>query len=192
MTRIAPVAALAALAFATAARAENVDHPAYLSWAGKPAGTRIVMRSRTEAKGRILTTTTTTTLRSVLADRVKLESSRVSDATGTVSESPLEQHDQYRLFPLMGNTKKEQVGKPTGAIATGEETLEVGDRSFKAVWYDTEGAGDGGLKLKTRTWICDDAPGRLLKSVTSIPTAGTTVTVEMIELDVPEAEKPEK
>lgn len=191
MTRLAAILPVLILAAAPppAAAAEEVDHPSYVSWARSPVGTRIVMRSRTESGANVLTTTTTTTLRAVLPDLAWLEVQRVSDATGSVIESPPEEHLLRRPFPLFGGTKKEDVGKPVGAIARGEEALKVGDREFKAVWYDTKGVGDGGLKLTTRTWICDDAPGRLLKSVTRIPAAGTTITVEMIELVVPEADE---
>lgn len=194
MTRLAAILPVLILAAAPppAAAAEEVDHPSYVSWARSPVGTRIVMRSRTESGANVLTTTTTTTLRAVLPDLARLEVQRVSDATGSVIESPPEEYLLRRPFPLFGATKKEDVGKPVGAIARGEEALKVGDREFKAVWYDTQGVGDGGLKLTTRTWICDDAPGRLLKSVTRIPAAGATVTVEMIELAVPEADAPAK
>ncbi len=179
------IALIPALTTATAA-AEEVDHPAYTSWARVPAGTRIVMRSRTESKASVLTTTTTTTLRAVLPDLARLEVRRVSDATGSVIESAPEEYLLRRPFPLFGGVKKEDVGKPPGAIARGEETLKVGDREFQAAWYDTNGVGDGGLKLTTRTWLCNDVPGRLLKSVVRIPDADTTVTVEMSELTVPE------
>lgn len=131
------VSALAlALAAATAA-AEEVDHPAYTSWSRVPAGTRIVTRSRTASKGSVLTTTTTTTLKAVLPDLARLEVQRVSDATGSVIESPPEEYLLRRPFPLFGGAKKEDVGKPVGSVARGEETLKVGDREFKAVWYDT-------------------------------------------------------
>ncbi|WP_165070739.1 hypothetical protein [Paludisphaera rhizosphaerae] len=176
----------ALVAVAPTANAENVDHPTYLSWAKQPLGTRVVTRSRSESKGGVLTTTTTTTLKAVKPEKVVLETLKVSDATGSLVESPPERRDQYRLFPLIGKMRKEDVGKPTDALAQGEEKLTVSGREFKAIWFDTKGVGDGGLKWTARTWMSDDVPGRLLKSVTRYADAGVTVTVEAVEIGGPE------
>ena len=169
--------------------AENVDHPAYLSWARHPVGTTIVVRSQTESKARILTTTTTSILKEIKPEKVILEILKVSDATEGLIKSPPERLEQYRLFPLLGKTKKEDVGKPTGAIAQGEEVLKVDGKDYKSVWFDTKGKGEGGMVWTSRIWMSDDVPGRLLKSVTNFPTAGTTVTVELLELQTPEPAK---
>lgn len=192
MTR--PTASLlAALSLACAAAAapaaENVDHPAYLSWAKHPVGTTIVMRSETASKTRTLTTTTTSTLTGLKPDKAIIEVAKVSDATDGLIKSPVETREQFRIFPLFGKTKKEDIGKPVGAIAQGEETLTLAGREFKAVWFDTKGKGEGGLEWTTRTWMSDEVPDRLLKSVTNMPGAGTTVTVQLMEFDVPAAKK---
>jgi len=80
--RLAPIVATCALAvIVTAATAEEVDHPAYLSWSRCPVGTSVMFRSLTEAKGNTITTTTTT-LKQLKPDAAVLEIRKVSDATG--------------------------------------------------------------------------------------------------------------
>ena len=68
---------------------------------------------------------------------------------------------------------------------TGEETLELAGRTIPAVWFDTRTKGDGGLDVLTRTWMADNVPGRLVKSVTRIPKAKTVVTVELTDWSRP-------
>lgn len=182
-SRLAPIA-LACL-LAPPAAAEEVDHPAYLSWSRHPVGTAIVMRSRSTSPARTLTTTTTTTLHELKPDEAVLRVVRESDATEGLIRSPVETRRLFRRFPLFGAAKKEDVGRPVGAIDRGEETIAVAGREYRAVWFDTKGKGDGGLEWTTRTWMSDEVPDRLLKSVTRFPAADTTVTVEMIDLRPP-------
>ena len=164
---------------ATSAWAEDVDHPSYTSWADQPVGTVIKLRSATNSNGHVLTTTTTTTLQELLPDKAVFAVQRVSDATGTLVESAPERYELIRKFPLFPGVKRENIGKPTGASAFGEETLELAGRTIPAVWFETKAKGDGGVDLFTRTWMADNVPGRLVKSVTRIPQARTVVTVEL-------------
>lgn len=178
------LAAWMTLILAWSASAEEVEHPTYKSWAGHPLGTSVTIRTLTANPASTLTTTTTTTLRALKPDRVVLEIRRVSDATGTKVEHALETYDQRRMFPLLPGVKKEDIGKPIKPIATGEETLKVGDREIKASWSDSKGQSEAG-DTTTRTWMSDEVPGRIVKVVTKIPKASTTITRELIELKTP-------
>ena len=181
------LAALTLVAPAGLVHADEVDHPAYLSWAKQPAGTRITLRSLTDSNGHVLTTTTTTTLKQYKPDRAVFEVQRVSDATGKEVVSNPEPYQLVRRFPLFPGVQRADIGKPTGAIAQGEEDLQLAGHDFHAVWFDTQTKGDGGLDVFTRTWMSDDAPGRLVKSVTRIPQARTVVTVELVDWTQPAA-----
>src|SRR5262249_60435994 len=130
---------------AAAAVAEEVDHPAYLSWASRPVGTAVTLRSLTVSGSNIITTTTTTTLKQLKSDKAVLEIRRVSDATGTRVENRPEIYEQQRKFPLFPGVKKEDIGKPLKPIAQGEETLALAGQEFKAVWFDSKMKGDCGL-----------------------------------------------
>lgn len=184
---LAAAIALVAAGASGLARSEDVDHPAYLSWSTQPVGTQIKLRSATDADGHVLTTTTTTTLREVRPDRVFLQVQRVSNATGREVTSLPEPAEVVRKFPLFPGVKRSDIGKPSNALAQGEETLKLAGRDLRTVWFDTKSKGDGGSDLYTRTWMSDDAPGRLVKSVVRIPQAKTVVTVELIEWSTPQA-----
>jgi hypothetical protein len=114
-----------------------------------------------------------------------LEIRRASDATGRRVEVGPEIYEQRRKFPLFAGIKKEDIGKPLHPTSQGDETLTLAGREFRAVWFENRTRGDGGLDWYTRTWMSEDVPGRLLKSVSHIPRAGTTITVELIELKTP-------
>ena len=182
-----PFVALAAALAPGLARAADVDHPAYVSWSKQPVGTQIKFRSETDSNGHILTTTTTTILKELKPDRAIFQVQRVSDATGREVTSIPERSVLVRKFPLFPGVKREDVGKPTGAVDQGEETLRLAGRELRTVWFDTKTKGDGGLDVFSRTWMTDAAPGRLIKSVTRIPQAKTVVTVELTEWAAPAA-----
>ena len=162
-----------------AAAAEEVEHPTYRSWASQPLGTSVTLRSTTVNAKTTLTTTTTTTLLKIVPEKLILESRVVSDATGRLVEVAPTTFEQPRMFPLFGDVKKEDVGKPVGAQTRGEEVLKLADREIKTIWFDSKGRGDAGETI-TRTWLSDEIPGRLVKAVTRIPRAGSTTTVELI------------
>ncbi|MFO0950646.1 MAG: hypothetical protein U0835_05730 [Isosphaeraceae bacterium] len=113
-----------------------------------------------------------------------LEIKRVSDATGQTTEGLPERTEQKRMFPLFPGVKKEDVGNPTDASGKGDETLKLAGREFRSTWYDTKGTLEVGAS-QTRTWISEDVPGRLVKAVTRVPKASTTVTVELVEFKTP-------
>ena len=162
--------------------AEEVEHPAYKSWASQPIGTTIAIRSVTASAQSTITTTTTTKLVKFEPDKAILETSKVSDATGKVVEGAPDRLEQRKMFPLFAGVKKEDIGQPTNAIARGEETLKLAGREIKTTWYDVKGKGDAGDTF-TRTWLSDEIPGRLVKAVTKIPKASTTVTLELTRYD---------
>lgn len=178
------VSLIISLGTASVAGAAEVEHPAYKSWAQYPVGTTIAVRSITESPNSKLTTTTTYKLLELKPTMAVLETRVVSDATGRVVENRPERLEQAKMFPLFPGVKAEDIGKPRNASSKGEETLTVLGREFKTVWYETKDRTEAGENI-TRTWLCDEMPGRLTRAVTRIPQASTTVTREVIQFDVP-------
>ncbi len=175
---------LAAMALSTV-DAEEVEHPIYRSWARHPVGTAVTHKSVTTTDGPTIVTTTTTTLVELSAAKAVLETTTISNATGDTVEGPPLRYNQKRMFPLFPGVKKEDIGKPSGAIAKGEETLTLGGIAYQAEWFDSKGRTDAGETF-TRTWMSDEVPGKLLKAVTRVPAAeNTTTTVEMVEIKRP-------
>jgi hypothetical protein len=181
--------ALAAILTAPAswprALAEEVEHPIYRSWARYPVGTTVTMRSVADAPGtRPIETTTILRLVELTDEKAVVEQVVVSDATGSKSESEPQRFSHRRMFPLLGDTKKEDIGKPRDAVASGEERVRIGGRDYQAVWFDTKGRTEAG-EARTRIWLSDEVPGRLLKSVTEVPAAQKTTTLELVEIKRP-------
>lgn len=81
-------------------------------------------------------------------------------------------------MPLKGPEGKAAEGlKPK----TGSETITVGGKSYKCTWTEVETEA-GGNKTLTRSWMCEDVPGHLVKSVSK--TTGSmsmSATTELVE-----------
>lgn len=170
---------------AASAPAQEVDHPAYKSWAAYKVGTQIVIRSVTEVKGNSVQTMIRTKLVAIDPAKLVLEEVKTSNATGTEVESAPQEYTVRRKFPLLPGVKPEDIGKPPGASVQGKETIRVGDRSFEAVWFESKGNTEGGPSI-TRTWMSDEVPGRLVKAVVEVPKARRKTTQDLIEIKTPE------
>src|SRR5262249_22934765 len=154
-TTVVALTAATAMIAAAPGFAEEVEHPAFASWARHPVGTAVVIRAVTETNGRRTTTSTTTsTLVELKKDAAGTENRKVSDATVSVVESPPDRYEQAKMFPILKGMKKEDIGKPLNAVAQGEETLKIAGREIKTIWFETRGQREGATIL-TRTWLSD-------------------------------------
>jgi hypothetical protein len=178
------LAILVASAVAPGASAESIDSPIYKSWARHKVGTTITHVSVTEARGRKIETTTTYKLLELTDEKAVIETTVVSDATGTKVEQAPTTSQVKREFVLLAGVKKGEIGKPRGVLKRGEETLSVAGRRYKAHWYDTKGQTEVGESF-TRTWLSDEVPQKILKSVTRVPAGGLTTTLELTEIKTP-------
>jgi len=189
MVRLAPaltaaLALLATLALAPDAGAEEVINPIYKSWAGHKPGTTITMKTTTPtAQGRIEVTVRYKLIK-LEPSKAVIESVTTSDTSGKAVESPPERFEIRRMFPLLPGVKKEQVGKPSGAVAKGEETITLVGKEYKAQWYDTKGRTEAGESI-ARTWMAEDFPGMVLKEVTRVPSTNKVTTRELVEFKAP-------
>ncbi len=176
--------AFTALAATHALPFEEIESPLYKSWVRFPVGTTITTRAVTERDGHRAETTTTSQLIASTNDKVVIEAVSVSDATGQRIENPPQRFEYRRVFPLLPGVKKEDVGKPKGVIAEGDETVEVAGKSYAAHWYDARGTTDAGPSI-TRTWMSEEVPGKLLKAITRVPKADKTATLKLVEIRTP-------
>lgn len=178
------LSAAAFASFALTVVAEEVEHPAYRSWARHPAGTSVALKSVTTTQGVTNVTTKRTTLVKLTDEGAVLETVSISDATGRLVEAPPQTYVQRRMFPLFAGVRKEDIGKPPGSSTQGEETVKLAGKEYKATWFDSKGRVESGATF-TRTWMSDEVPGRLLKAVTKVPKADNMTTVELVEIKTP-------
>ena len=166
--------------------AQMVEAPLYTNWSRFPVGTVVTLRTMTETEQGNETEESFTTQRLVLVDEKKLEVEQVF--LETTGASPTEETSQTlthrRWFPLLGGMKKEDIGKPSGAIAQGEETIELAGETFETQWYDLKSQTEAGPAL-TRTWISDKVPGKVVKAVTRVEASNKTITIELVKITKP-------
>lgn len=185
-----PLFAMAALVLTfvvvASAKAEEVEHPIYKSWARFPVGTSITLRSITEREdqsGRI-TSTIRQTLIKLEDARAVLEEVTTTDSGGEEFTYPPREVTHKRMFPLLPGVQREDIGKPSGTIASGEENLEAAGGPIPTSWFDSKGRVEAGETF-TRTWMSDEVPGRLVKTITRVPAAESRSTIELIEIKTP-------
>lgn len=168
---------------------ESVENPQYASWAKFPPGTLIVQRTTSETEGveGKTVTTLTTKLIEVAPEFVKLESQSSSRRfDGHEETNPPGTFKVPRLLVLPTGMKKEDFGKPAGAKEQGEEAVAVAGREYKARWYTGKDRNEGG-EVSVKTWVSDEVPGTLLKSVSRTTGVKKLVTIELVEFKVPGA-----
>lgn len=186
MRKIVAIAILAALTTPTRTVAQIVDSPQYLSWAHAGKGASITMRSTT-VMGDDLTPIISTmvyTLTNLAPDKAIVEMVTETNQAGKTVTNPPQEFTIRRAFPLLPGIKKEDIGRPNDALEKGDETLKLAGKEFKAQWYASKGKTDVGPST-TRTWMCDEVPGMLLKSITLVPKVKATITLELIEFKKP-------
>jgi hypothetical protein len=164
----------------------QVDNAQYTSWARAGMGASLTMRSVTLMGDdpRPVTSTMTYTLTKFTPDQAVVEMVTETDAAGDKVKNPPQEIIIRRPFYLLPGVKKEDLGRPTDVLAKGEETIELAGKKYKAQWYETRGKTESGLAT-TRSWMSDEVPGLLLRSVTKVPKVNGTITLEMIELKRP-------
>lgn len=162
--------------------AEQVESPIYLSWAKYKPGTEISVRSTTVQLGKTIETVSKSRLVSVDANKVVIETVFTSNGTGATVENPPQTFEYKRWFLLLPGVRKEDIGRPEGKKENqGEETLNLADRAFKTVWFQIRSTTEAGEAI-TKVWMCDEVPGKLVKSVTKVPVADKITTLELVEL----------
>ncbi len=178
------VAAFLVVSLASLAQGEEVEHPIYRSWARHKVGTSITVRSTTSGDGLDVETTLKHTLVELTDTKVVIETVMTSNSTGSQIDSSPSKYTYSRMFPLLPGVKKEDIGKPSNKIASGEETITIAGKEYKAQWYDGKSQTEGGEAL-ARTWMSDEVPGKLLKAVGKVKNSKRVNTVELIEIKTP-------
>lgn len=175
---------LACLAPPAVAAGQTVDHPSYTSWARHPVGTAVTHRTVITRAGQRNSTVSRTELISRDDRKVVVREVKTTDVTGQEVTHAPQDFTINRAFFLLPGVKPEDVGKPTNALAQGEETLELAGRSIKTVWFDTRGKTEVGT-AEARTWMSDEIPGRLVKARTENPESKRLVVQELTEIETP-------
>lgn len=178
-----PSAAEAPLPAITGPKTEN---PRYLQWAKHPVGTTVTAREVSDAPMTPTTTVTTTfKLTTLTEDRAVVEVSTETKVPGGAEYPPSTTEMMFvRWVAVAGTGKETDLGKPLGAFREEKVKLTVLGKEYAATRYEAKGRVEAGETL-TETWINEDFPGGVLKSVHKIPAAKKTVTFDIVAVAKP-------
>ncbi len=147
----------------------TVDNPQYEMWSGWRVGTSVTVRTELVAKGGVQQTTKVThTLKKVSPELAVVEVTAVGESGGVATPVPPYSMDIPAKLPKPDVTPKGT--KPKSKQTSGRETLTVAGKKLSCEWFEI--VLDGGTTMKT--WMCNDVPGQLVKSVMSHPGGSST------------------
>lgn len=175
---------LASAAVALAAPRTAATNPVYKSWAGFEEGAAVTYRSVTEAGGERTEERLAYTLVDLTKEKAVVERVVTQTVDGREVVNPAQRLENARTFTLPPGIDPKKFGKPEGLLESGEETVTVDGKEYRARKEKTKGRVEAG-DVFTETWSSDEVPGGLLKSVSEVPSQRSTTVVELIELKIP-------
>lgn len=171
------------LVVVSTASAEPVDNPAFKSWSKFKPGTQITMKTESEfnkMKSEILIVSK---LVEVGTDKCVIEVETITKINGMDFKAPAMKQDVPKTYDVpKADPKTPKVETPDVKKEEGKETLKIGGTEVKTTWmkYTTktkEGNHEG------QTWMSDEVPGGLVKSVSKAGDVSTKT--ELIEIKKP-------
>ncbi len=196
---VRPMLFAVAVAFATApVQAADRDNPEYQNWSRFKAGTAVTLRSVTDSDGQKSTMDVTTTLVDVGPEKLTLDMTSVSKAGEQEFKSPPYRREVPRRVPDVplkladGVTPKGRPGDPLGTADEGTEQVTVPAGAFATKWTLSRSSAYGS-DIESKSWICDDVPGRAVRSESRVVTEKTATakrsvavtTMELVEVKQP-------
>jgi hypothetical protein len=139
-------------------------------WGSFKVGSFVATKSTTAAAGYKMATEMKTTLTALTADKatIEIETTVAGHTTKTTTDIPL--------------TAAAATPAPTGSastpqadVKTTEETITVAGRNLNCK-VTTATAETGGMKSESKTWMSDEVPGFLVKSVVKSSGAASSET----------------
>lgn len=159
---------------AVAAKAETAKSsaPKHM-WGSFKKGSSAKLKTVTDTAGTKSEMTMTHTLVDLTADEAVVETEMAM--TGFTNKST-------NKFPLKAPEGGKAVDGPKPK--TGSEEIEVAGKKLKCTWTEIE-TENAGIKTTAKSWMCEDVPGHLVKSVSKSTGAATmSSTTELVEYAV--------
>jgi hypothetical protein len=166
---------------------ERVENPQYSRWAQAAVGTTVVLTERTSKDGQLVSTTMNVYKLVERTDTylvVELSSPIIAqDGTKTVDPPVQLKHTRWMRKPA-GN-RADDLGRPEGTYATGEETVTVGGKAYKAKWYKYKGRVEAG-ETDSQLWLSDEVPGGIVRQEFRVPSIKRTISSELTAVKRPD------
>ncbi|MFM7920432.1 MAG: hypothetical protein ACKPJJ_09405 [Planctomycetaceae bacterium] len=174
----------------SADEATSVENPVYARWKNHPVGTEVRYRQHTQAQGVDERRLMVYRLTEKTADQLTVEI-RTRQEGAAESDETVQMQTAKRLFRLPPGVTAKQFGKPAGRKAEGQEELEILGRRLQASWTLSEVRVEAGV-TETKTWVSDQIPGGLVRSISTTPAVRSKTTMELLELRESALQKAEK
>ncbi len=174
------------LLFVTASvtHADPVDNPAFKSWAKFKPGTSITMKTESEFSGMKSEITIISKLVEVGKEKCVIEVETISKVNGMEFKAPAMKQDVPKTFdiPKPKDGKEPKVELPDVKKEDGEETLKISGIEVKTKWSKYKSKTAAG-ESEGQTWLSEDVPGGVVKSVSKSGTVSTKM--ELVEIKKP-------
>ncbi len=161
----------------------KVENPHYRLWAKHPVGTTVAVREKTELPGTASETITTYKLKQRSDEQVVVEvDGEIKTPDGKVHSRNTQDMTYSRWLSVPEERAKRDLLRPIGTVESRTDSLTLLGREYLAKWYKSKGRVEAGETL-TETWIVEELPGGIARSIHSIPASKKTVTAEIIRIN---------
>jgi hypothetical protein len=181
VSRAAVLAAawLGAVALAApAARAEQVDNPAYQSWAKQKVGTTVSHESTSAVAGQEFKTEMAQKLVELTKEKAVIEATTKINIPGAPPPQPQKMEIAAKVDAAQAKPGQMPPGMKGEVKEQGSEKVEVAGKSYTCKVYTMTGEAQG-AKMTGKTWTSDEVPGQLVKMESTIDTQGQKVKSTM-------------
>lgn len=153
---------------ATAHAGETIENDLYKHWARFKPGSYCKMKSVSKVMGQTTESTMTTTLKSVTKDRIVLEVVSATRSGGREFKMPPQKIEHLARIPKPkpGEIKKQKGIRLDVKPKEGKEEMSVKGKKIKTKWSEST-IKMGKTTTRSKTWMSEDIPGQIVKTVTT-------------------------
>ena len=160
----------------------RVENPRYLRWVKHKVGTTVSVREKTVTPTVATETTTTYKLKSVTDDGVVVEvAGDIASPDGARIPAPAQDVVYARWATVPADRAGADLSRPEGTVDQRDDKVALLGREYNAKWYRSKGRVEAG-PTETETWLVDELPGGLARSVHTIPAIQKTVSSEVVRI----------
>lgn len=157
----------------------QVDNPEYKHWSGFKPGSFSKLKTTGEMMGTKTESMTTMTLKEVTADNAVIEIVSVTKMGDQEMKAPPMTH---KVPAKVSMADADKYNNPEGKLKDGQEEIEAAGKKWKTRWMEVETTA-GEMKVKSKTWISEDVPGRVVKMTSeSAGQMAMKTTGELVEV----------
>ncbi len=159
-------------------KGEKVENPEYKHWSQFKPGAYSKIKMTSEFGGTKTESMMTTKLKTVTPDKCEIEITTVTMINGKEHAMPPQTRD---IHAKIAKADADSYNNPEGKVKDGKEEITVAGKAWKTQWFEVV-TKVGETTANSKTWICEDVPGRVVKLTTeSKGQVAMTTAGELIE-----------